>query len=133
VSEILLANSDAGISPQASIAIPHRLSARPITWRGWSYVHGRRWIVVARARDCGSDNGSCGEAAYNAGRHIPAACTHWGDPGSAKGQQESHDEKLLHFGAPYYSYVEEARLLAGGLAGGFCLSMLADRSDPTKP
>jgi hypothetical protein len=100
VSEILLADSDAGISPHASIAIPYRLSARPITVRRWSDVYGR-WIVVAWAGGCGSDNGPCGEAAYDPGRHIPAACTHWLDPGSGKGQQESYDDKLLHFWPPF--------------------------------
>jgi hypothetical protein len=92
VSEFLLTNSDARISPHGSIAIPYRLSARPITVRRrrWSDVYGR-WIVVAWAGDCGSDNGSCSEAAYESSRYIPAAGTHWRDPGSGQGQQESHD------------------------------------------
>jgi hypothetical protein len=92
-SKILLANSDAGIGPNASIAVPYRPTARPITVRRrcWFYVYGWR-CIVAWAGDCGSDNGSCGEAAYDSGRHIPAACTHWRDPGSGEGQQESHDD-----------------------------------------
>ena len=84
MSEILLADSDAGISPHGSIAVPYRLSARPIAVRCWSDVYGR-WIVVAWAGDCGSDNGSGGQTAYKPGRHIPAACTDWRDPGNDKG------------------------------------------------
>jgi hypothetical protein len=89
-SEILFANSDAGISPPASIAIPHWLTTRPIAGRRYIHWWRRRRRVIAWAGDCGSDNGSCSEAAYDSGRYIPAACTHWRDPGG--GKQESHDD-----------------------------------------
>src|SRR6516164_6338608 len=106
-SEILLANSDAGISPHASIAIPYRFTARPVARRRSNINRWWRWII-AWPGDCGSDNGTCGEASDDSGRYIPAACTHWRDPGSGKGQQESHDDKLLHLWPSKLRDIEEA-------------------------
>jgi hypothetical protein len=131
VSEILLADSDAGISPHGSIAVPYRLSARPITrrkWR-WFYIYGWR-CVVAWPGDCSSNNSPCGKAAYDSCRYIPAARTHW-SAGSGKSQQENHDSKLLHFGPRTRTMLKKPRLLIGMWVAGASVCP-GRQTDPTQ-
>jgi hypothetical protein len=97
----LLANPNRRIRPHAPVSVPYRLSLRPIASRRWSDIHRRRWrIIVTRVCDRGSDYGPCGEAAYNTGRDIAAACLRWRHRSTGAGKQRPcrHQDKWpFHF------------------------------------
>jgi hypothetical protein len=64
--------------------------------------------VIARPGDGCSDDGSCGQAAYESGRYTPAvAGMHWRGGSTGEGQRRHcgwHDRQDLHFLTPWSEY-----------------------------
>jgi hypothetical protein len=93
----LLADLDRGISPHTSVAIPYRLSARPIAiWRR-RHIHWRRTIVTRRCNRSPNDR-SGSETAYQSGRNISAARLDWNGGSASQCQQNCRwqEQKSFH-------------------------------------
>jgi hypothetical protein len=65
-------------------------------------------LSITRPGDCGSDNGSGGQATYESGRYAPTvAGVHWRGGSTREGQRCHHgwhDQQAFHFLSPWSEY-----------------------------
>jgi hypothetical protein len=84
----LFADPNGWIRPRRPVLVPYRLPLRPIAGRPYIHRWRRRRRVIARPGDCGSDNGSGGQATYESGRYAPTvASAYWRGGDTGEGQR----------------------------------------------